>query len=146
VQFVAFLGAYNNPGALHPLAAGVIGASVAVWVTFAPSFLFIFAGAPYVERLRRSRALSAALAGITAAVVGVILNLALWFTLHVLFGRMMEVAPLGLRISLPDVRSLQIAPLLIAIGAAVAIFRFKAGILPVLLAAALTGLALRLLG
>ncbi|HEX8393282.1 MAG TPA: chromate efflux transporter [Longimicrobium sp.] len=146
VQFVAFLGAYNHPGALHPLLAGVIGASVAVWVTFAPSFLFIFAGAPFVERLRRNGALAAALSGITAAVVGVILNLALWFTLHVLFGGMTEVAPLGLRIALPDVRSLQIAPLLIAIGAAVAIFRFRAGIPAILAGAALCGIILRLLG
>ncbi|MBB4637749.1 chromate efflux transporter [Longimicrobium terrae] len=146
VQFVAFLGAYNHPGALPPLAAGAIGASVAVWVTFAPSFLFIFAGAPFVEGLRRNAALASALSGITAAVVGVILNLALWFALHVLFGRMMDVAPLGLRIAFPDVRSLQIAPLVIAIAAAVAIFRFRAGIPAVLTGAALCGLAIRLLG
>ena len=146
VQFVAFLGAYNHPGALPPLAAGTIGASVAVWVTFAPSFLFIFAGAPFVERLRRNAALSSALSGITAAVVGVILNLALWFTLHVLFARMTEAAPLGLRIDLPDVRSLQVAPLVIAVAAAVAILRFRAGVPAVLIGAALCGLAFRLLG
>jgi len=85
VQFVGFMGAYRNPGALSPLLAGVAGSVVTTWVTFAPCFLFIFVGAPFVEYLRTNRALTSALRGITAAVVGVVLNLAVWFTLHTLF-------------------------------------------------------------
>ncbi len=85
VQFVAFLGAYRHPGELPPLAAGLLGAVVTTWVTFVPSFLWVFLGGPYVERLRSQRALTAALSGVTAAVVGVIASLGLWFTLHTLF-------------------------------------------------------------
>ncbi|MBW3656741.1 MAG: chromate transporter, partial [Gemmatimonadetes bacterium] len=115
------------------------------WVTFAPSFLFIFAGAPYVERLRGNRELAAALRGITAAVVGVILNLALWFALHVLFGRIGEVRGPGLRVLVPEWATLNLPSLFIALGAAVAIFRFKAGMLPVLAGAAACGIVYRLL-
>ena len=82
LQHVGFLAAFRNAG-IDPLLAGIFGAAVTLWVTFAPSFLWIFAGAPYAERVRENRALSAALAAITAAVVGVILNLAIWFALHV---------------------------------------------------------------
>lgn len=85
LQFVGFLGAWNQPGNLPPLLAATLGALVTTWATFAPCFLWIFAGAPYIERLRNNAALSSALAGITAAVVGVILNLAVWFALHVIF-------------------------------------------------------------
>jgi chromate transporter len=85
VQFVAFLGAYRAPGALDPWAAAIIGSLLTTWVTFVPCFVFIFLGAPYVERLRRNRSLSAALTGITAAVVGVIANLAVYFGAHTLF-------------------------------------------------------------
>ncbi|MFE6645309.1 chromate efflux transporter [Nocardioides sp. NPDC057772] len=87
VQFVAFVGAYRNPGSLDPWVAAVIASLLVTWVTFVPCFLFIFLGAPYVERLRNNRSLTAALTGITAAVVGVIANLALFFTLHTLFDR-----------------------------------------------------------
>lgn len=145
LQFVAFVGAYRDPGALPPMLAGVLGAALTAWVTFAPSFLFIFAGAPYVERLRGNRALAAALRGITAAVVGVILNLAVWFALHVLFGRIGEVRSVGLRVLVPDWTTLNLPSLLIAVGAAVAIFRFKAGMLSVLAGAAACGIAYRLL-
>ncbi|HEY0023319.1 MAG TPA: chromate efflux transporter [Longimicrobium sp.] len=146
LQFVAFVGAYRDPGALPPMLAGVLGATLTAWVTFAPSFLFIFAGAPYVERLRGNRALAAALRGITAAVVGVILNLAVWFALHVLFGRIGEVRGLGLRVLVPDWATLNLPSLLIAVAAAVAIFRFKAAMLPVLAGAAACGTAYGLLG
>ncbi len=84
VQFVAFVGAYHAPGSLEPWVAGVLGALLTVWVTFVPCFLFIFLGAPYVERLRDNRALSSALTGITAAVVGVIGSLAVFFAEHTL--------------------------------------------------------------
>jgi chromate transporter len=86
LQFVGFLAAFDDPGSLPPLVAGVVGACVTVWVTFVPCFMFIFAGAPYVERLRRSRPLHHALRSVSAAVVGVILNLAVWFALSTLFG------------------------------------------------------------
>jgi chromate transporter len=146
VQFVAFLGAWCDPGSLPPLLAGVLGATLTAWVTFAPSFLWIFAGAPYVERLRGNRGLSAALAGITAAVVGVILNLAVWFALHVLFARVDEVRAGPLHLLVPDWRTLDVASLAIAVGAAVAMFRLKWGMLPTLAAAAAAGVAVRLLG
>ena len=84
-QHVGFLAAYRDPGTLAPGVAGVLGASLTTWVTFVPCFLWIFAGAPFIERLRENRALSGALAGVTAAVVGVIANLAVWFSIHALF-------------------------------------------------------------
>jgi chromate transporter len=146
VQFVAFLGAWRDPGSLPPLVAGILGASITAWVTFAPSFLWIFAGAPYVERLRGNRGLAAALSGITAAVVGVILNLAVWFALHVLFARVDEVRAGPLHLLVPDWRTLDVASLLIALGAAVAMFRLKWGMLPTLAAAAAVGVAVRMLG
>ena len=85
VQFVAFVGAYRDPGDLDPWVAAVLAALLTTWVTFVPCFLFILLGAPYVERLRGNRSLAAALTGITAAVVGVIANLAVYFALHTLF-------------------------------------------------------------
>jgi chromate transporter len=145
VQFVAFLGAYRDPGPFDPLVAGVIGGLTATWVTFAPCFLWIFLGAPYIERLRRARLLSAALAAITAAVVGVILNLALWFALHVLFGRIDEAWFGPLRLYVPDPASLDPWALLITLGAAVAMLRFHAGMLKTLALAGLAGLAIRYL-
>jgi chromate transporter len=145
VQFVAFLGAWREPGPLSPLLAGVLGATVTAWVTFAPSFLFIFAGAPYVERLRGNRALSAALAGITAAVVGVILNLAVWFALHVLFGRVDEADAGPFHLLVPDWRTLDLPSLLIAVAAAFALFRLRWGMLTTLAAAVAAGLAVRLI-
>src|SRR4029078_12442872 len=84
LQFVAFLGAYRDPGALDPWAAALLGALLTTWVTFVAAMLLMFLGAPYVERLRNNRALAAALAGVTAAVVGVIANLALFFGVHTL--------------------------------------------------------------
>ncbi|HEX2207290.1 MAG TPA: chromate efflux transporter [Longimicrobium sp.] len=146
VQFVAFLGAWRDPGPLPPLAAGLLGAAITAWVTFAPSFLFIFAGAPYVERLRGNRGLSAALSGITAAVVGVILNLAVWFALHVLFARVDEVSAGPIHVLVPDWPTLDAASLLIALGAAFAMFRLKWGMLPTLAAAVAAGMAIRLIG
>jgi chromate transporter len=146
VQFVAFLGAWRDPGPLPPLLAGLLGATITAWVTFAPSFLFIFAGAPYVERLRGNRGLSAALAGITAAVVGVILNLAVWFSLHVLFARVGEMDAGPFHFLVPDWRTLDVASLLIALGAAFALFRLKWGMIPTLAASVAVGVAVRLLG
>jgi chromate transporter len=108
VQFVGFLGAYQTPGITHPLLAGIFAACLTVWVTFVPCFLWIFLGAPYVEALRQNQALSGALAAITAAVVGVIANLALWFALHALFSRVDSHALIGtLHIDVPALASVR---------------------------------------
>jgi chromate transporter len=145
-QFVGFLAAYRNPGALDPLAAGLLGAALTSWVTFVPCFLWIFLGAPYVEALRGSRALAAALSAITASVVGVVLNLAVWFGLHVVFGTLTERSFCPLRVLVPDLASLDVASLGIAVAALVAMLGLRVGMLPTLAASALAGVALRLAG
>jgi chromate transporter len=142
VQFVGFLGAYRNPGALDPFVAGTLGALLTTWVTFVPCFLWILLGAPYVERLRGHLGLSAALSAITAAVVGVILNLAAWFALHVLFGELHEASgPLGLRLLVPRWSSLDLAAACISAAALVALLRYRVGILPLLAASVIAGIA-----
>ena len=142
VQFVAFLGAYRHPGPFDPMTAAILGGLLATWVTFAPCFLWIFLGAPFVERLRHQPQLNAALAAITAAVVGVILNLALWFALHVLFARVDEQWFGPARLFVPDLTSLDPWALLIAAAAAVAMLRLKLGMLATLALSALAGLVL----
>ena len=145
-QFVGFMGAYRNAGGLDPLLAGVLGGVLTTWVTFTPCFLWIFLGAPFVEALRGAKALNAALAAITAAVVGVILNLALWFALHVLFARVSEVSVGPIRLDVPALASVNWASLLLTLAAAVAAFRFKVGVIPLLLACAGAGVGLYLAG
>lgn len=142
VQFVGFLGAYRNPEGLLPLAAGVLGSVVTVWATFAPCFLYIFVGAPYIERLRANKSLSCALSAITAAVVGVVLNLALWFAIHVFFGEPGEThfSPLHLRWYLPDWQTISWPSLLIAIIASLVLFGTKRGIFGALGVGVLGGL------
>ncbi|MGI8680790.1 MAG: chromate efflux transporter [Mycobacteriales bacterium] len=142
VQFVGFLAAYRHPGSLNPVVAGVIGSVVTVWVTFVPCFLFIFLGAPFIERLRGNAHLSSALAAVTAAVVGVVLNLAVWFALHTAFDRVDEPRRFGVRLLVPHVASIDVASVVISIGAAVALFRLKRGVMPTLAGAALAGLVL----
>jgi chromate transporter len=115
VQFVAFVGAYRDPGSLDPWLAALLAALLTTWVTFVPCFLFILLGAPYVERLRGNQALSAALAGITAAVVGVIANLALYFALHTLFDDTRRITRGPLRFEVPVFGSLQWAALAITV-------------------------------
>src|SRR6185503_5292973 len=100
-QFVGFMAGYRHPGALSPLAAGIAGGALTSWVTFTPCFLWIFLGAPVAERLREARALNGALAAITAAVVGVIANLAVWFALHVVFSDVGAVSLGPLRLDWP---------------------------------------------
>ncbi|EME71470.1 chromate transporter [Paramagnetospirillum caucaseum] len=143
-QFVGFLAGFRDHGGLGPWAGGVLGATLTVWVTFVPCFLWILAGAPYVEVLRGYKALSGALAAITAAVVGVIFNLGLWFALHVLFGRVDEVRAGPLRLFVPDVASLDPAGLALAVAAALAMLRFGIGMLPTLAAAGLSGIVWKL--
>jgi len=145
VQFVGFMGAYRNPGALDPWLAGTLGAVLTTWVTFVPCFLWIFLGAPYIEWLRGNQRLSAALSAITAAVVGVVLNLAIWFALHVLFAQVAEhQGPLGLRLLIPNVATADLLALAISVAAFIAMLRFKLGMLPVLGASAAIGIVARL--
>ncbi|HYJ09534.1 MAG TPA: chromate efflux transporter [Polyangiaceae bacterium] len=145
VQFVGFLGAYRNPGALPPLAAGVLGALITLWVTFVPCFLWILLGAPYIEALRGRRSIHAALSAITAAVVGVILNLSIWFGLHVLFRRVGERQWGPLHLLLPDLSSVDLPAAALTGLAMVAMFRFKLGLPKTLAASAALGVAWRLL-
>ena len=146
VQFVAFLGAYANPGGLDPWVAGVLGALLTTWVTFVPCFLFILLGAPYVERLRHNKVLSAALTGITAAVVGVIANLALYFALHTLFStiRTHDLGPLHLALPvLTDFRPVAAAITAIAL---MLVFALRWPMLRILAVCAGLGGAAALLG
>ncbi|WP_340265967.1 chromate efflux transporter [Sphingobium mellinum] len=141
-QFVGFLAAFRDSGALPPLLAATLGAILTTWVTFVPCFLWIFAGAPFIERLRGNQALSSALTAITAAVVGVILNLAIWFAIHTLFA---QVRPVTRTLDLPVLASINIPAALLATGAMIAVFRFRVGMLPVLGGCALLGAAYILL-
>jgi chromate transporter len=140
-QFVGFLAAWRDPGSMPPLLAATLGGLLTTWVTFTPCFLWIFFGAPFVEILRSNKALGAALGAITAAVVGVILNLAVWFALHVLFASIVPTRVLGASIGVPVLSSVDIPSLILAIASALAIFRFKIGMIPVLLGSALAGMA-----
>jgi len=144
-QFVGFLAAFRDFGALSPLMAATLGAILTTWVTFMPCYLWIFAGAPFVERLRGNRALSAALGAITAAVVGVILNLAVWFAIHTLFAQARSVEVGGLAFDVPVLASLNLPALSLAGLAALAVFRFKAGMILVLFASAALGAVYSLL-
>ena len=144
VQYVGFLAGYRSPGVMPPLLAGTMAGLLVTWVTFTPCFLWVFLGAPYVEALRGARALGAALSAVTAAVVGVILNLAVWFGLHVVFGKTITWRALGLDLALPVLSSIDIFATTLAVAAAVAIFRFKVGIMQTLLACSLAGVALQL--
>jgi len=135
LSYIGFLAAFRHPGMFDPMTAGILGASVAAWATFVPSFMFIFAGAPYMEKLRHNRILSAALSAITAAVVGVILNLSVWFGLHVLFGEVERISLLpaaNLHISWPVWQTLDPFSLCLFIVSAIMLFRLKLGMLPVL--------------
>lgn len=140
VQFVGFLGAFRHPGGLDPWTAAILGSLVTTWVTYVPCFLWILLGAPYVEALRGKRGLSRALAGITAAVVGVILNLAVWFSLHVLFREVGELRWMGMRLLVPDWGTVDWAAVALAAFAFLALFRFKLGMLTTLAASAAAGL------
>ncbi|HET6617416.1 MAG TPA: chromate efflux transporter, partial [Gemmatimonadota bacterium] len=145
VQFVGFMGAFRSPGSLDPMVAGVIGSIVTTWATFAPCFLWIFLGAPYIEYLRGRRALTAALTGITSAVVGVILNLAVWFAIQTLFAETATISGAGLELEAPVWATIDPLAAAIAIVAALLLFRFRVGILTTLAAAAIVGVVARLL-
>src|SRR3712207_6522506 len=146
VQFVAFVGAYRNPGSLDPWVAAVIAALLTTWVTFVPCFVFVFVGAPYVERLRGNHALSAALTGITAAVVGVIANLAVFFAVHTLFSKTAEVSWGPVQLELPELGTIKPVSLGIALVAAVLLLRLKWSVLRTLGVCAALGLLAALVG
>ena len=146
LQFVGFMAAFREPDGMPPLLSGILGGLLATWVTFVPCFLWIFLGGPYIERLRGNKPLSGALSAITAAVVGVILNLAIWFFIHTLFGVTVPVSGFGVRVDVPVVASLNPWALFVALCAAVAIFRFRVGMLPTLAACCAAGISLQALG
>jgi chromate transporter len=142
VEFYGFLAAYRNPGTLTPAVAGAVGAAVTVWATFAPCFLWVFLGAPWVERLRTNRALRSALAAVTAAVVGVIASLALTVAANVLFDDVETARPFLASIPLPVWSSIDVASAAIAAAAFVAIRRFRVNVAWVALGGGLAGLVL----
>lgn len=144
-QFVGFMGAFRESGALSPLAAGTLGGLLATWVTFTPCFLWIFLGAPFIERLRDNTELTAALTAITAAVVGVILNLAVWFGLHVIFDEVRVANIIGLALDIPVWSSLNVAATALIVLNIVAVFRFGIGAIWVLFGSATAGLVLSFL-
>jgi chromate transporter len=143
-QYVGFLAAFRHPGTLSPLLAGTLGGLLTSWVTFLPCFLWIFLGAPFVERLRHNKALAASLSAITAAVVGVILNLALWFALHFWFGRIADNQLGILHIPTPVVATIDLAAIGLSIAALFAILRLGFNMFAVLGGCALVGLLLSL--
>jgi chromate transporter len=142
LQFVGFMAAYRDPGALSPMLAGTLGGLLATWVTFTPCFLWIFLGAPFVETLRGNKALAGALSAITAAVCGVILNLAIWFAIHTVFRETLPVRGYGLSFDAPLPASADPWALALAAAAVLAIFRFKFGMLWTLAGCCLTGIVL----
>jgi chromate transporter len=146
VQFVAFVGAYRHPGGLDPWAAAVLASLLVTWVTFVPSFLFVLLGAPYMERLRGNRSLSAALTGITAAVVGVIAHLGVYFAVHTLFSGTRALHWSVLDLELPDLSTLRPVALGITVVAAVLIFRLRWSVLRTLGICAVLGLIAGLTG
>lgn len=149
VQFVGFLGAYRvavagGLGGLDPMVAGTLAAVLTTWVTFVPCFLWIFLGAPYIEQLRGNKSLTAALSGVTAAVVGVVLNLAVWFAFHTVFGTVNETKIGGIYLLIPDWTTADLAAMLIALGAFIAMFKFKVGTLRTLGVGVAVGIIYRL--
>jgi chromate transporter len=146
LQFVGFMAAYRDPGALSPMLAGTFGGLLATWVTFTPCFLWIFLGAPFIETLRENKPLNAALSALTAAVVGVVLNLAIWFAIHTIFGAVRPVRAFGLAFETPVPGSVNLWALALAVAAAVAIFRFKAGMIATLAGCCAIGIVLHLVG
>jgi chromate transporter len=133
VQFVGFMAAFRDAGTLDPVLAGTLGGLLAKWTTFVPSFLWIFLGAP-------------ALSAITAAVVGVILNLAIWFALHTLFGQVDAHHIYGMVLQIPVMTTLNVASFVLSVAAMIAIFRFKVGMIPTLFASSAAGILLYLAG
>jgi chromate transporter len=147
LQFVGFMAAFRQPGSLPPMVAAFLGGTLATWTTFAPCFLWVLVGAPSIEALRGNRAINAALTAVTAAIVGVIANLALWFALHTLFGQVTErVAGVGVRVMSPDLATIDVPAVVLGCAAVIALFHFRAPLLPTLAAFSLIGMASTLAG
>ena len=146
LQFVGFMAAFRDPGTLSPMLAGTLGGLLATWVTFTPCFLWIFLGAPFIEVLRDNKALNGALSAITAAVVGVVLNLAIWFALHTVFRDVRPVHGYGFSFDMPVLASVDPWSLALSVAAIIAIFRFKVGMITTLLACSAVGIVLHLAG
>jgi chromate transporter len=146
LQFVGFMAAFRNPMTLPPMLAGILGGLLATWVTFAPCFLWIFMGAPFIEALRGNSKLNGALSAITAAVVGVVLNLALWFALHTIFRASFPVRGYGLSFDMPVLTSADLWALTLSAAAVVAVFRFKVGMIATILGCSAVGVALYVAG
>lgn len=144
VQFVGFLAAFRNAGSIDPWVAGVIGSSLVVWVTFVPCFIFVFLGAPFVERLRSNHTLSAAMSAVSAAVVGVIANLSVYFSLHTLFEETTLTKTGIIRMTLPAWDSVDIRALVLTALACVLVFRYKWSTVRVMLTLAAVGCAVYL--
>jgi chromate transporter len=142
IEYVGYLSGYRFAGGIL---GGIIGAAVSLWVTFVPCFLWIFTFAPYIDFLRSMPRLSGALAAITAAVVGVILNLSLWFGLHVLFDKVERIAQRPFDVWVPDVATLNVQSLLLLAAASLLLLKFRFGVPSVIALSALAGLGLRLL-
>jgi chromate transporter len=143
-QFVGFMGGLREATGLPPMLAATLGGLLTTWVTFTPCFLWIFLGAPFIERLRGNKALAASLSAITAAVVGVVLNLAIWFAVHTLFAEVRAFGAGPLAFDVPVLESVDWASLLLAAAALFAVFRLKVGTLWVLAGCAAAGLVIRL--
>ncbi len=146
VQFVGFMAAFRHPGSLDPILAGMLGGLLAKWVTFAPSFLFIFIGAPYVEALRGNKGVNSVLSTITAAVVGVILNLAVWSALHTLFSQVNVVRAFGMVVQVPVLASVDLWSLVLSLAAMLALFRFKVGMMATLAGCCAAGMIIHFVG
>jgi chromate transporter len=141
LSFVGYMAAFRHSGAIDPGLAGVAGGLLVAWVTFLPSFLWIFLGAPFMERLRGNARLSGALSAITAAVVGVIANLALWFALHVFFRDVQTVGAGPVRLAAPVWGSVDLLAVLVFLVAAISLFVLRIGLLATLGLAAAAGIA-----
>jgi chromate transporter len=133
------MAAFRHPGALNPVLAGTLGGALAMWSTFVPPFIWIFLGGPYIEALIGNKSLNAALSAITAAVVGVILNLAIWFALHTLFAQVATIQGYGFTVSLPVPGSVNWPALALSAAAMIAIFHFKVGMIPMLVGSCALG-------
>jgi len=144
VQFVGFMAAFRESGALSPILAGTLASLLTTWVTFAPCFLWIFLGAPYIEALRGNKHLNAALSTITAAVVGVVLNLSVWFTIHTVFATVGEMHSFGARVLVPDWRTADPWAIALAAAAMIATFKFHISVMKVLAACAIGGIVIQL--
>jgi chromate transporter len=146
LQFVGFMAAFRDAGMLSPMLAGTLGGLLATWVTFTPCFLWIFVGAPFIELARDNKTLNGALSAITAAVVGVVLNLAIWFALHAVFRQLTPVRAYGLKFDLPIPASVDPWALALSVLAIVAILRLRMGMIPTLIACTAAGVVLHLAG